>query len=341
MKPMRMLILGGTVFLGRAVTDAALAAGHQLTHFHRAKSAGIDARVETIVGDRTEMPFPASLTGREWDAVIDTSGYLPQVVGRSAHALRDRTGRYLFVSSISVYRDFSLPSIDEGSPVEPPPDPLPETLDLSKYGALKAACESEVESAFGDRGVIVRPGLIVGPGDRTDRFTWWPARIAKGGRVAAPGRPTRPVQFIDVRDLGSWMVRLLEREARGAYNATSPPGAITMGDVLQRCIEVCGADSRIEWIDEAFLASHSVEPWRDMPIWMPEGDPAMRGFMGARVDRATGAGLTFRPLEDTVRGTLQWAAAFEPDHAWKAGLVPERERALLAAWDAAQKPIAR
>jgi 2'-hydroxyisoflavone reductase len=341
MEPMRILLLGGTVFLGRAFTDAALAAGHRVTHFHRGQSFPPDPRVETIVGDRTAVPLPVPRRAGEWDAVVDTSGFLPQVVGRSVQALSARAGRYLFVSSISVYRDFSVPSIDETAPVEPPPDPLPETLVMEQYGALKAACEAVVREACGAAATIVRPGLIAGPWDKTDRFSWWPARIARGGRVAAPGRSARPVQFIDVRDLALWMVKLIENDAGGDYNATSPPGAITMGGVLEACNDVAGSGAPLEWIDEDFLAARGIAPWTEMPLWIPEGDASKRGFMGARVDRALATGLAIRPLRETVRDTLEWVRTARGDRPWNAGLSPEREAELLAAWDARQSPIAR
>ncbi|MGZ5063824.1 MAG: NAD-dependent epimerase/dehydratase family protein, partial [Usitatibacter sp.] len=220
---MRILILGGTVFLGRALTDAALARGHRVTHFNRGRSSAPDARVETVTGDRTQSL--EALAGREWDAVVDTSGYLPQVVGKSARALRDATRRYVFVSSISVYAG---PGFAEDAAVQPPPDPLPDAMTMEAYGALKAACEGVVRESFGDRATLVRPGLIVGPHDPTDRFTWWPARVARGGRVAAPGRPSRTVQFIDVRDLARWMVELVQRGAAGTFNATGPRAPVEM-----------------------------------------------------------------------------------------------------------------
>jgi 2'-hydroxyisoflavone reductase len=199
---------------------------------------------------------------------------------------------------------------------------------------LKAACEAVVRDAFGDRATIVRPGLIVGPWDKTDRFTWWPARIGLGGRVAAPGRPGRPIQVIDVRDLAEWMLKLLERDAGGDYNATSPPGAVTMGGLLEASVEVTGSRTRIEWIDEAILSAHGIEGWSDMPAWVPEGDGSQDGFMHVRVDRAIATGLGMRPLATTIRDTLDWVRTARGDHPWKAGLTPEREAALLSAWDA-------
>ncbi len=215
---MRILVLGGTVFLGRALTDAALARGHHVTHLNRGVSAPPDARVTTLAADRTSPALATALGVQRWDAVIDTSGYLPQVVALAARALA-ASGRYLFVSSISVYGDHGY---GEDAPGAAAPDPLPDAWTPETYGALKAACEEEVRAAFGTRALIVRPGLIVGPHDPTDRFTYWTARVARGGRVAAPGRPQRTVQFIDVRDLAAWMIAALEDGASGDYNATGP-----------------------------------------------------------------------------------------------------------------------
>jgi 2'-hydroxyisoflavone reductase len=332
---MRILILGGSVFLGRAITDSALARGHGVTHFNRGKSGEPDARVETVTGDRTAGL--EALQGRSWDAVIDTSGYLPQVVRRSAGTLRDAARRYLFISSISVYAG---PHFGEDAGVAPPPDPLPDAMTMETYGALKAACETVVRESFGEAATVVRPGLIVGPHDPTDRFTWWPWRIARGGRVAAPGRGARTVQFIDVRDLARWSVGLLEREARGTFNATGPRTPIPMSRLLDACRAVSRSDASIEWrdasiewIDEAFLAGHGVKPWKEMPLWVPESDPNASGFMNVPIDRALGTGLEFTALEDTVAATLAWARTRAASHEWKAGLDEGAERALLAAWD--------
>ncbi len=325
---MRILVLGGTVFLGRAITDAALAAGHDVAHLNRGKSSPPDPRVETILGDRTQEPFPAALTRKPWDAVIDTSGYLPQAVEKSGRALQD-TGRYLFVSSISAYAG---PNFDEEGPLTPPPDPLPDAMTPQTYGGLKAACESVVRSAFGERATIVRPGLIVGPHDPTDRFTYWPVRVARSGTVAAPGRPSRTVQFIDVRDLAAWMVRLAAGNTGGAFNGTGPARPVAMQTVLETCRVVSGNDARFEWIGEAVLEREKVLPWTDMPLWIPEADPHAAGFMDIPIERALSTGLKHRPLAATVLDTLAWARSRAPEHVWKAGLSAEREAALLAAW---------
>ena len=324
---MRILVLGGTVFLGRAITDAALARGHRVTHFNRGKSGAPDARVETVTGDRTDNLD--ALRGHSWHGVIDTSGYLPQVVRRSADALRDATHRYVFVSSISVYAG---PGFSEDDAVQPPPDPLPDAMTMETYGALKAACEGVVRGIFGERAAIVRPGLIVGPHDPTDRFTWWPWRVARGGRVAAPGRAARAVQFIDVRDLARWTVGLLEREAHGTFNATGPATPIPMSRLLDACRAVSRSDASVEWIDEAFLAESAVKPWTEMPLWVPESDPHASGFMSVPIDRALGTGLEFTAPETTIADTLAWSRTRAAGHAWKAGLGEENERALLGAW---------
>jgi nucleoside-diphosphate-sugar epimerase len=333
---MRILILGGTVFLGRALTDAALARRHDVTHVNRGLSSPPDARVATIGADRASPAFAAALAGERWDAVIDTSGYLPQVVAASARALAG-SGRYLFVSSISVYAGEGY---GEEAPVQPPPDPLPGAWTPETYGALKAACEAEVRSAFGDRASIVRPGLIVGPHDPTDRFTWWPARVARGGRVAAPGRPERTVQFIDVRDLAAWMIAALEAGVGGTCNATGPARPVSMRALLETCRAVSRAEAELVWVDEALLAAQGVAPWKDMPLWIPESDPHAAGFMDVPIERALATGLAFRPLAETVADTLRWAAAERPDRPWKAGLEARREEDLLRANDAALFPAA-
>jgi 2'-hydroxyisoflavone reductase len=321
---MRILILGGTVFLGRALTDAALARKHHVTHLNRGRSAPPDARVTTIGADRASPALATALAAQRWDAVIDTSGYLPQDVARSARALAE-SGRYAFVSSISVYEG---PGYAEDAPVQRAPDPLPDAWTPETYGGLKAACEAEVRAAFGERALVVRPGLIVGPHDPTDRFTYWPVRIARGGRVAAPGRPARTVQFIDVRDLASWMIAALERGMGGTCNATGPARPVSMQAVLEACRAAARSDAEPVWLDEAFLAAQGVAPWKDMPLWLPETHPGA-GMMDAPITRALDTGLAFRPLEETCADTLRWATTERGDRPWKAGLDARRESELL------------
>lgn len=324
-------MLGGTVFLGRALTDAALAAGHEVVHFNRGRNA-VDGRVQAIQGDRNDIEALARAAAQgPWDAVLDTSAYLPQSVRKSVAALGEKAARYLLVTSISVYKG---PGYAESAAVQSPPDPLPETWTPGTYGGLKAGCESTAREMLGERAVIVRPGLIVGPNDRTDRFTWWPHRVAQGGRVAAPGRAGREVQFIDVRDLAEWMVKLAAGNAAGTFNATGLAVPVPMATLLETCREVSGSDARFEWIDEPFLEEMKVAPWKDMPVWLPESDPEAAGSMEVPIGRALATGLSFRPLAATVADTLAYSRSFAPGHEWKAGLDAARERGLLERWDA-------
>lgn len=320
---MRTLVLGGTVFVGRALTEALLARGHEVVHFNRGRSGSADPRVQAITGDRENEADLARLEGR-WDAVIDTCGYLPQVVAKSVAAL-SQVPRYVFVSSISVYAG---PSCDEDSALLEPPDPLPSERDPETYGGCKTGCERVVQAAFGPRATIVRPGLIVGPGDYTDRFTWWVARTALGGAIAAPGRRERPIQCIDVRDLGEFLAHLATHDVGGAYNATGPRESLSMGEFLEACRTVSGSDARFHWIPEAALAAAKVAPWSEMPLWLPEDDPIAR-LLRAPIDRALAAGVAFRPIEDTVRDTLAWERTRGADHTWKAGMARDREAMLL------------
>lgn len=317
---MRLLLIGGPRFLGRAVTDAALAAGHELTFFNRGRTnAELYPEVEHLVGDRAG-DFGA-VRGRSWDAVIDTCGYLPDAVRAPAEALED-SGLYCFVSSISVYRDFTSVNDEEGAVAELG-DLAPDEVTNESYGALKALCEDAVRDVFGERAVVVRPGLIVGPHDPTGRFTYWPHRIARGGEVLAPAPPDAPTQVIDVRDLGTWIVELCARRTSGTYNATHP--GISWEELLDTCVRVTSAAAEITWVGPEFLVEQGVGEWMELPLWLV--DPAMEYADRVDVSRALDAGLTFRPLEETVRGTLD---AAEPTDA--AGLRPEREVELLAAW---------
>jgi 2'-hydroxyisoflavone reductase len=323
----KLLVLGGTKFLGRAAAEEALRRGHELTLFNRGQTnAGLFPEAEHLHGDRDGGLDP--LRGREWDAVIDPSGYVPRVVRASAELLRDAVGHYVFVSSISVYRDFSHPRFDETAPRIELEDPAVEEV-MEHYGGLKALCEDVVAESFPDRSANVRAGLIVGPHDPTDRFTYWPVRVARGGEVLAPGRPDRPVEFVDVRDLGAWLVTVAERRPAGAFNATRD--GLTMGEVLETCRTVSGSDAAFTWVDEPFLLEREVGQWMEVPLWIAESDPEWAHMQEADVSRARAAGLAFRPLEDTVRDTLAWAGTKD---GWNddVGLDPERERELLAEW---------
>jgi 2'-hydroxyisoflavone reductase len=316
---MRLLLLGGAKFVGRALIEAALERGHAVTTFNRGQTnPGAFPEVEELHGDRAGNL--EALRGRSWDAVLDTSAYIPQFVRSAAQVLAGSVEQYAFVSSISVYADYSQP-IPEDAPLEqlaeghPGDELLP---DYANYGPLKALCEQALDEHFAGRALIVRPGLIVGPNDPTDRFTYWARRPARGGTILAPPAET-PVQVIDVRDLAGWMVDMVERGEAGAFNAVTPPGAHTFGSML----EACGARS-VAWADDAWLLAEGVEPWRDLPVWIPAGDPEMRWFQRADVSRAVAAGLTFRPLAETAGAAPEWTG--------NAGLSAEREAELLAGW---------
>jgi 2'-hydroxyisoflavone reductase len=329
---MNILIIGGTVFLGRALVDAARARGHALTLFNRGRSnpeLALDA--EQIHGDRAGDL--SALAGRRWDAVIDTCGYVPRVVRHSAAALAGATDHYTFISSISVYASTREPGVDETAPVGTLADPTEEKVTGETYGPLKALCERAAEEEMPGRVLVVRPGLIVGPYDPTDRFTYWPARVARGGAVLAPGRPERATQVIDVRDLAEWTIALVEARQTGVFNATGPDRVLMMGELLETSREESASDAQLIWADEAFLLEQGVGPWVELPLWIPESDPDAAGFSAIDVRKATAAGLRFRPLPDTVRATLEWAATRPPGHAWRAGLAPDKEQALLQAWE--------
>ena len=318
---MRLLLLGGPKFVGRAVIDVASARGHEVTLFNRGTTgAGLYPELDRVVGDRDGGL--EGLRGREWDAVVDTSGYLPRVVGQSAGLLADAVGHYVFVSSISVYASFAE-VVDEGSELAELSAPGSEDISAD-YGALKALCEREVDTAFPGRSTAVRAGLIVGPHDPTGRFTYWPHRVARGGDVLVPGPAWRPVQLVDVRDLAAWIVTAAEERLSGAFNATGPA---TMGAVLDAARRASGSTARAVEVDDAFLTGQGVGEWMELPLWIDPSNDDWRHFMEVDSSRATAAGLTFRPLDETVAGALAEAALVDG-----VGLTPERETELLTAW---------
>jgi nucleoside-diphosphate-sugar epimerase len=316
---MRVLVLGGTRFLGRALVDALLEAGHEPTLFNRGQTGPeLFPDVEKLRGDRSADL--SALEGREWDAVLDVAAYFPHEAQRSVEALRGRVDRYVFVSSVSVYADQSVPQAEESPVAElssgDERDDGPET-----YGARKAACERIVVEAFGDRALVVRPGLIVGPHDPTGRFTYWPHRVARGGDVLAPASPDYAVQFIDVRDLADWMVRAATDNLDGTYNATGK--TMPLGDLLSECIRVTQSDARLVWVPSDRLLEAGAEEWMGVPLWIVS--PGWEAVNRVPVAKAVAAGLTFRPLADTIEATL---ADAEPVDG--VGLTPEREQELLS-----------
>lgn len=329
---MNVCVLGGTIFAGRHIVEAARAAGHDVTLFNRGRTnAGLFPDVEQITGDRTGDL--AALRGRAFDAVIDTSGYVPRVVRASAELFRATPARYVFISTVSVYPDTSIVGIDEDTPVAVPDDPSSDELTNESYGPLKAACETALrETLAADRTLIVRPGLIVGPHDPSDRFTYWVRRLSRGGTILAPGRPTRGVQFIDARDLAEWLVRALDAGLAGTFNAVGPEQPAPMGDVIDACARAAASDAHVEWVDEAFLLAHGVAPWVDLPLWVTESDPATAGFMTISGARARAAGLRSRSVEETVVDTRAWDRTRAQDAPLRTGMTPERETELLTAW---------
>ena len=326
---MRILIIGGTRFLGRHLVEAALARSHEVTLFNRGKSnPDLFPQLETILGDREHDVN--KLGGRLWDAVIDVAGYLPRIVRLSAEMLKGSVGRYVFISSISVYDNFKKVGIDESDPVGKLQDETIEEINGETYGPLKALCEQIVKDIYQERALIIRPGLIVGPHDPTDRFTYWPVRVARGGDVLAPQKPEAAIQVVDVRDLADFILNLIEENASGTYNATGPDYELTIGKLLEVSKQVSGSDSNFQWASVEFLNQNKVEPWSDMPTWIPDDEEGI-GFSRVDVSKAIDAGLRFRPLEETVRDTLEWANTRPADHEWRAGLTAEREAQVLAA----------
>jgi 2'-hydroxyisoflavone reductase len=319
---MRFLVLGGTKFLGRALVEAVLEQGHEAALFNRGlTNAELFPEVEKLRGDRSGDL--SALEGREWDAVLDVAAYFPDEVRRSAETLRGHTSRYVFISSVSVYADQSVPQVEGSTVHELGPgdetDAGPET-----YGARKAACERIIEDAFGDAALVVRPGLIVGPHDLSGRFTYWPHRIARGGNVLGPGSPGDRVQFVDVRDLAAWIMRATAAGLEGVFNATGE--TMRFGHLLDECVRVTRSDARVTWVPSETLLGAGVEEWMGVPLWIVS--PGWEAANRVPVDKALAAGLTFRPLAETILGALDEAQLVDG-----VGLTPEREHELLALAD--------
>ncbi len=318
---MRILALGGTQFLGRHVVDAALGRGHELTLFNRGTTRPeLFPEAEKLRGDRDGDL--TSLRGRGFDAVVDTSGYVPRIVSETLAALGE-VGHYTFVSSISVYADLTDPPTEE-SPVAVLASPTEDWRE--HYGELKALCEEAVLARF-PGAFVPRPGLIVGPWDPTGRFTYWPVRIAEGGRVLAPAPPERPAQVIDARDLAAWILDAAEAGTGGVFNAIGEP--TTLAAILDTCIEVTGSDAKLVWVDPEQLVAQEVGEWMELPLWLHS--PEYRSMLSVVPERALAAGLRLRPLAETVRDTLHWALSGEAPADPPAGLARDKERAVLAA----------
>jgi len=338
---LKILILGGTGFIGSFQVRYALSRGHEVTVFNRGKSqrCKLPQAVEQLIGDRNGQLD--ALRGREWGVVIDNPTTLPVWVREAAQILKGHVERYVFISTISVYSDKSQPGMDENGALQTyegaeAMSETPESLLASNrrlYGPLKVISEREVAKWFPGQALIIRPGLIVGPGDETDRFTYWPLRVARGGEVLAPGEASDPVQFIDVRDLAEWTIRMVEQGTTGIYNATGPKQKFTIGEMLDGIRQVTRSDARFTWVKAEFLAAQKVWAWSDMPVWMPaQGE--MAGFCQINIQKALSKGLTFRSFSDTTQATLEWIREqpSERQENLKAGITAAREAEVLALW---------
>ena len=339
--PLRILILGGTGFTGPYQVRYALARGHKVTAFNRGKTAPneLPREVEQLTGDRNGKLD--ALKDRQWDVVIDIPTSVPVWVRDVAQILKGNVSRYVFISTISVYADTSKPGVNENASLAKydGADPMKETREsiiaskFALYGPLKALSEAEAQKWFPGETLIIRPGLIVGPRDQTDRFTYWPVRIDRGGEVLAPGDPSDPVQFIDARDLAEWTIRMAEKKETGIYNATGPANKLGIGEMLDGIKGADHSKANFTWVNADFLESQKVAPWSDMPVWVPpRGEETGATRISNR--RATEKGLTFRPLTETARDTLSWFKSQPTDRQAKlrAGLTAEREKEVLAAW---------
>ena len=333
---MRILFFGGTQFVGRHMATHAVERGHEVTLFTRGKTnPGVVKGAEEIHGDRSGRARPdrrangglGELAGLRFDRVIDVSGYVPRVVRQSAELLEGATDHYTFVSTVSVYGDFSSPGINEDAPLGTMPDETVEDITGDTYGPLKALCENAVHEIYGHRCTIVRPGFVVGPFDYTDRFPYWCTRASRGGDVLAPDDPHRPIQFVDARDLASFTVDLTERPTHGYFNATGPADPLTWGQFLAACAEAAEQEVKLEWVPEAFLHDRGVDFRTELPLYTPTDSPG-----GATIDcgRALAAGLKFRALGSTIADTLDWmrSEGRQPS----VGMSPEREAEILDAW---------
>jgi 2'-hydroxyisoflavone reductase len=326
---MNILVIGGTRFIGRTFIEAALERGHLITYFHRGKTGmALFNNAREILGDRDgELD---RLGDESWDAVLDTSGYFPRVVGHSARYLAPRTRLYAFISTLSVFADFSLLGMTESSPLATIDDESIEEITNDTYGALKVLCEQVVQDIYAEKALIIRPGLIVGPYDSTDRFTYWVRRCAQGGEILAPKPKQAKVQLIDARDLMQWVLRLMEDEMSGVFNATGPREPLNMIDLLSACMQHASQPSKLKWVAQDFLLNAGIQPWSDLPLWVP--DSAFAGMNAINCEKAYRAGLDVRPIANTIEDTLRWDQLREPQTGLSAGLSPEREAQLLRGW---------
>jgi 2'-hydroxyisoflavone reductase len=335
---MRLLVLGGTWFLGRTLVQHASARGWRVTCFNRGRSGTDVPGAESIRGDRTVAADVERLAGLgPWDVVVDTSAYEPSDVLLTARALRPVVGRYVLVSTVSAYRDWPQEPVDESSPLWPSrPDARRTDPDLASvprlYSRLKAGCELAVRAVYGDESLILRPGVVLGPYEYVGRLQALLSRAARGGRMLAAGDPAQPIQPVDVRDLASFTLRLIDAGSVGAFNIAAAPAHATYGELLDACVEASGSHAELVWVDSGWLTDHGVSQWTEVPLWRTSA-----GTWAVDSSRAQGAGLVCRPLHDTVRGTWRWLQVEQPvphERQGRHGLDPARELELLTAWDA-------
>jgi 2'-hydroxyisoflavone reductase len=325
---LKVLILGGTNFLGPHLVEELQKKGHEVTLFNRGQHPSLDSKVENLHGDRDGNL--KALEGRRWDAVIDTSGYVPRIVEESSKILQNAVDHYTFISTISVYKNFLSLNIDEKYSLAALNDQNVEEVTETTYGALKAGCENITQQYFPNRSLIIRPGLIVGPLDPTDRFTYWPLRIVEGGEILVPGNPDQSVQFIDVRDLAKWIVEMIERKEIGIYNATGPASSLTFEKLLIECEKFATKKVEFNWVDENFLEEQHVQDWTELPLWISK-KKKMPGLLNVNCQKAIHAGLTFRPISETISALLEWDSVRKKNQL-QAGLSRDKEIRLLKIW---------
>jgi 2'-hydroxyisoflavone reductase len=340
-KPLNLLILGGTGFLGPAIVRAALARGHNISLFHRGKTRpDLFPELEHILGNRDPKIEPGlePLKGREFDAVLDTSSYYPRMAAASSELLKDACGQYVLISSVSVYPDLSKKGLTEEDEVGTIEDPTTEVMSNTSYGPLKVLCENAAEKAMPGRVTNLRPGLIVGSEDPTDRFSYWPLRVRAGGEVLVPGEITDPVQWIDARDLGEFAIHCIEQKIVGRYNCCGPTNPADMAELVYGCKAVSGGDAEFTWVPASFCAEQGLAPWGHLPVWAP-GEGEVAGINTVNCSKAIAAGMRSRPLADTVRDLYAWWDG-QPDERRarvRAGMPREQETKSLAAWHESQK----
>lgn len=341
---MRLLVLGGTRFVGRLIVEAAIGRGHLVTTFNRGRTGGDAVGVEAVRGDReNDLDLARLVDGREWDAIVDTSGYVPAVVGNAARVLSSKAGAYAFMSTVSVYPDWPQGPVSEDSRVYDCAPDVTGTADdeanwsAEQYGSYKAGCERAVTSTFGGDVLVLRPGVILGPQENVGRLTWWLARIAAGGQVLAPGDSHREIQPVDIRDLAAFTLACLEAGVTGTFNVTAPLGHATFGVMLGACIDATGSDAELEWVDDAFLLANGVRQWTEIPLWRTQP-----GTWSVDPGRAITNGLLCRPIDATVADTWKWLSSGQGPNAYGRqshhGLDRDKERRLLDLWTERVRP---